>query len=172
MQPRPTSYQRCQGFTLLEVLVAMSIFAVLATAILSMMSYVLVQDRGMTETQMVGQALRSRIEIMRAVNFDSVWSAYQSGGDPGDTFTIDGIEAPSAGGPQGSVSFVGETEVTAHWGLSVDLNGDGLTTSPAPATAQEAMTWKLLPIRVEATWGARGGDRSFKIWAVLSDLDA
>ena len=163
---------RDEGFTLIEVAIVLSVLAIGLLGTLKVLAALVVQTNASVETGRATQAARTAVEQMRARSYGSVWASYQPGAVPGDTFGVPGLPPPADGrANQGTITFVGEPEYAATWGVAVDFDGDGAATSPAPATAADAARWIALPVRVRIDWGDRvpGANRSFEVTTCIYD---
>ncbi|GIW72735.1 MAG: hypothetical protein KatS3mg102_2277 [Planctomycetota bacterium] len=139
------------------------VLAILTVAIIgtvAAMGTVARQNQSSIETAVATQWIRAKLEEMRAHPYETLWESYTTGGTPGPTFTVSGLNPPAAGVPHGTVVFLGEPAVTQQWGAEVDLNDDGSTSSPPPASAAEAEAWSALPVLVRVRWSDHAGENT------------
>ena len=80
-----------QGFTLVEVMIAVGILAIVIVGLLQLFVYcsILAQDAG-NVTLALSQA-QNKIEEMRGHGFANLTTDYGSGGTPGNTFSLTGL---------------------------------------------------------------------------------
>lgn len=155
-----------RGFSLLELLVAVSIFGV-AMAALSMTQVTSIAlSRNNQDVTVATDAALSVLEALRdEPAFTQVyarWDADVNGTEPGNAFDVLGLEPASddLDGRVGEVIFPGdgthlyENEVNRVLGMPRDL--DDLDGSP-PDADDHALDYRILPVMVQVRWvGAKG----------------
>lgn len=152
-------------------MLTITVLAITVTGILSLTANLLRANRQNEEVATARQAIFNKVEEMHAATFTQMWTNYTSGGSPGNTFGVGGLEAPSAGGPHGNITFMSESESSAHWSTTADFNRDESTTSAAPSDGDEANKWIAFPISVSVSWGTATGDRTVYIKTIFYDRD-
>ncbi|HLF92658.1 MAG TPA: prepilin-type N-terminal cleavage/methylation domain-containing protein [Planctomycetota bacterium] len=92
MMDRRRSLRR-RGFTLLEVMIALSVIAVALFAALSMILQTASSKESMREQEIAKEAASAKIEEIKARTFAQIYSTYN-----GAAFTVDGLNAPTGTG--------------------------------------------------------------------------
>ncbi|MHC4829292.1 MAG: hypothetical protein ACYTFT_02885, partial [Planctomycetota bacterium] len=82
-------------------------------------------------------------------------------------FFVQGLTRRDRGAPHGVITILSEADVLAFWGITADFNRDGTKTSPSPVTAEEASTWKALPLRIQVQWGAGRDAESLDLHTII-----
>lgn len=137
------------GFTLLELMVAACVLAITLFglfAVLTECSSSLVRT---SHADIAADAIRSKLEKMRAHEFDTLFTDYGVSGSPGNEFSVHDIPPPSPPVP----GIVG---------------GYGLITiemTPPPASAD------LLLVTIRVRWGSSQGDREIFARSYIADRE-
>lgn len=161
---------RRAGFTLLEVIVALSVLLVALMAMTSTTVVVHSVDNLDRERRLAVAALTQAIERVQArssasINADGGWApavleAYEAGGNPGPTFDVQGLTPWDGEAAVGTVQVVTDetatdTDLEARIGMPRDLDGDGL-----PFSADVSGDARLLPVVVRLRWKGAAGNRT------------
>lgn len=156
------------GMTLAEVTIASAILAVSVLGLVAAMSADFKQSGVSDDSQIAIQALRRKVEEMRAADFSTFFTDWS-----GHTFTVAGLRENAAGVPHGSVTFLTERQARNYWTAStvpgglVDLDGDGvLDETEAPVAGLKAYA-----VRVALTFGDKveNRDRTLDVTTVFFD---
>jgi type II secretory pathway pseudopilin PulG len=159
------------GFTLLEVTIVGVILTIAIVGVMAVFTSITQQTESALETDVAVEALRSKVEEMRSTTFTAVFASYTSGGTPGSTFAVAGLPAAVTGTAQGAITFLGEADAAAYWGVAADLDGDGSTATGAPVSAGQAASWTALPVVVTVSWQdrLRRSPRSVSLTTLIYD---
>ena len=157
------------GFTLLEVTVVMAVITVGLLGALAVMAFVIRQNRSAVETEMAVAQMRSTLEHLNSWGALGMDQCFTEGTRNGGMVTATALPAAPDGNPQIRVTFLGEPDALAYWGMTQDFDMDGDLVSPAPASATEAETWLALPVRVRVVWadGNSGEERQVEVTSIV-----
>ncbi len=117
----PCAARRQRGITLLEVLVAMLVFLVAASALVLLINNAYIAN---------AQALRTFSATTTAQSLIAMIE-----GDPADLGSLNGVQLGSGGPGASTAPQAIQTWWTAQTQAYPDLNSVGLTTSPTPCTS-------------------------------------
>lgn len=156
------------GLSLLEILLAMSIFLIVAGGATYALHEALLLSRANQERGLALGAARSVLEEMKATAFDAIFSTYTAA----PAFDVPRLD-PVAGDPDGRVgriSFPGngatlrEDLADRELGMPRDLNGDGQRDA-----LDHSLSYNVLPVRVRVEWRGARGDQAVEIVSILSN---
>lgn len=168
------------GFTLLELVMAISLFSVVAAAMMACFSRCSTSDTFSNENITARSAATRIMDSIRdyaSSSFEDTFAYYNShpyddpdgyGTAAGGVFTVEELNSPGVTA-SAQVQF---PELEGHLredfddpelGLPRDLNGDGII-SDVPVDA----TYNLLPVRVVITWNGIGGQRTYSVVTVIT----
>lgn len=85
---RKKSFQSPQGFTLVEVLIAVGILAIVIVGLLQLFVSCSALAEAAGNTTFALNEAQNKLEEIRNHSFDSIAADYASGGTPGNTFTL------------------------------------------------------------------------------------
>ena len=85
---REKNYQSPQGFTLVEVLIAIGILAIVIVGLLQLFVYCSTLAEAAGNTTLAVNEAQNEMEEIRNHSFGSIATDYASGGTPGNTFTL------------------------------------------------------------------------------------
>ena len=186
MRPRHGSSRTIQrardpGFTLVELLVAATVFTLVAGAVINVIVASTALNRTNRESVLAMEAASSIVETLKATPLDEVFARFDAsagndpaaGVSPGAAFEVEGLDPQTgdADGFVGGISFPGDGAVLREdaddpdLGLPRDLNGDS-----AVDALDHAADYRLLPVRVSVQWTGKTGARSIELITVLGDL--
>jgi prepilin-type N-terminal cleavage/methylation domain-containing protein len=181
VRPRCAERAGQHGFTLVELLVAATVFTVVAGAVINAIIASTALNRTNRESVLAMEAASSIVETLKAAQLDEVFARFDAsagndpvaGVSPGAAFEVAGLEPQSADadGFVGGISFPGdgatlrEDAVDADLGMPRDLDGDG-----AIDALDHSGDYRLLPVRVTVRWTGKTGARSLELVTVLGDL--
>ncbi len=168
------------GFTLLELLMAMSLFSVVAAAMMACFSRCSTSDVSSDENITARSAATRIMDSIRdyaSSSFEDTFAYYNSdpfddpdgyGTAAGGVFTVEELssaeETASAQIQFPEVDgYLREDVDDPDLGLPKDLNGDGII-GEEPVDS----TYKLLPVRVVITWSGVGGQRTYSVVTVIT----
>jgi prepilin-type N-terminal cleavage/methylation domain-containing protein len=172
--------RRNAGFSLIEVLLGMTVFSISALTVMNSMLYSSRLDTVNKETAAATRAARRALERLRGTTFSDIYASFNAatvddpGGDgtaPGSTFTAPGLEEVVGGPgsitgeivfPVGASTNFDETLVAPELGLPRDLNADGKLSKNVPP--EDVF---VLPVTVRITWTGSAGERSVVLHTVL-----
>ena len=172
---------RAQGFSLIELLVSLTVFVVIAGAVASTLMASTALNRVNKESLRAMEAAEGAIEELKGTTFSEIFARYNVdavddpalGASPGMYFAVDGLTLRSDDGDgfAGTIEFPGggkelrEDAQDAELGMPRDLNGDTETDD-----ADHAADYRLLPVRVTVEWTGKTGNRELELMTVLSEL--
>lgn len=179
--PRPRRPN--DGFSLVEVMIALSVLSIAAGALVTELLTVHSLDAIQAERQTALDAVISQVEALHAVDPEVAFVRFNATqaddpvgvACPGNGFAVPGLTAQEgdADGWAGSIVFPGdaiqlrEDAVDDALGTPRDLNLDG-----AVDGADHAADYEVLPVRVRVDWTGRGGDQSLEVVTTLVVLGA
>ncbi len=158
-----------KGFTIIEVIIALGVFAIVFLALMSTLSTSAKLDAITRERSLVANGLRRAIETMRAYDFGDLYENFKPGGLYGDEFAIEGISTSPDDYVAQIVFFVDETDTSTdaiQLGLPRDLDGDGSATNTDVATGGDYI---LLPVKLSASWEGMTGPSTMDFYVLLAD---
>lgn len=172
------------GFTIVEVMVAVTVLVIAVVGIVGSMLSSMALNRVNRETAIAQQAARRVMEEVSGVPFRDAFVMYNTvvGDDAGSDlpergpdFVVNGLQAQlaDADGLCGRIEFpvvddgmgsirLREDVVDAGLGMPADLNGDG------DAVDDVTNDYRLLPVRVLVEWRGVSGNRSIELESMLS----
>jgi type II secretory pathway pseudopilin PulG len=167
------------GFTLVEILISVTVFVLVAGAVVTTVVASNALNHTNRETVLAAQAAESLLEELKATDFAEVFARYNAtaaddpaaGVSPGSTFTAAGLSARAndADGLVGSIEFPGdgvqliEDVKDVELGMPRDLDRDG-----AVDALDHAADYVILPVRVVLEWRGANGNRSLELVTVLT----
>ncbi len=167
-----------RGFTLLELLVAVSVFGIAMAALTLTQVTTVTLSRTNQDTTMALDAAQGILEALRAAEFEEVFALYNLepgddplGGAPGAAFAVRGLTA-APGDPDdmpGEVLFPGdgfelrEDVDEPALGMPRDLNLDGGTD-----VNDHSADYRILPYLVRVRWRGAGGVREVELVGTLA----
>jgi prepilin-type N-terminal cleavage/methylation domain-containing protein len=176
---------RAGGFTLLELMLAMTVLAVAFVAISRAMVGAMSLNRVNRESAIVQDGMREMIETLQgAAPFGEIFIRYNSdpgddpllGLSPGDGFAVSGLD-PVTGDPDGLVGEIVFPTLQTGMGLELredlplpelglprDLDGDGDVDNE-----DHAGDYRLLPVIVRLRWQVGNGERVAEVRTILAD---
>jgi hypothetical protein len=80
-----------EGVTLIEIVITLGVLALAIMAVFSMLLLGIRLDELNRERDLAKDAVTTVIEKIKAHDFDSIKIDYGEGGDPGNTFVVDGL---------------------------------------------------------------------------------
>lgn len=180
---RPRSRTR-DGFTIVEVMVAVTVLVIAVVGIVGSMLSSMALNRVNRETAIAQQAARRVMEEVSGVPFRDAFVMYNTlaGDDAGSElpergpgFVVNGLDVQlaDADGMCGRIEFpvvddgmgsvrLREDVVDGGLGMPADLNGDG------DAVDDVTPDYRLLPVRVLVEWRGVSGNRSIELESMLS----
>jgi len=170
------------GFSLLEVVIAMSVFVIGSGAILSTLIVGTSLRESTRETAMAVEAAQSAVERMGGADFSELFASFNSNplDDPGaagtaqgSSFAVPGLDAQEGDvdGLPGEIFFPGDgTILREDWndqplGMPRDLNGDGVIDA-----LDHSLDYSNLAVRVRIVWWGSSGDREITIFTTFADI--
>ena len=169
------------GFTLVELLVAATVFTLVAGAVINAIVASSALNRTNRESVLAMDAATSMVERLKATPLEEVFARFDAsagndpaaGVSPGASFEVAGLEPQTgdADGFVGGIAFPGdgawlrEDAVDADLGMPRDLDGDD-----AVDALDHSSDYRLLPVRVSVRWTGKTGARAVEIVTVLGDL--
>jgi type II secretory pathway pseudopilin PulG len=168
------------GFTILEVVVAAAVLALGLMGLLSAIPGGLKLMQTSRETQIALTCIRSKLEEMRAADFDTLYDTYN--GQAVIAFEDKDLSGDFTAGEEtlpfvptmtrhGLVTFLREAEAAAAWGTgTVDLNadGDGADAPPGGGGTGQA-PFQAFAISITLSWQSETGTRSVKLVDLIYD---
>jgi len=170
------------GFSMVEVVIAITVFAIGAGAVTTSLVTTNALNRTKRERSLAADAGASAIEALKGVAFSEVFARFNSDGSddpegantaPGAAFAVDGLtprdddldglvgEILFPGGPKKILEKVDDVEL----GMPRDLGGDdGIDAK------DHAEDYEVLPVRVRLRWKGEQGDQQLDFVTVLTDL--
>ena len=148
--------RRASGFTLLEVMVALS---VLMVALLGFGSLLVVNARSYdiaSEGTVAVHVLRQTAEKMRSAAFDDIVNSFL-----GYSFVVTDINAVCT-----VTLFLNETDTSPDaqkLGLPRDLDGDGQA-----STTNVSASYRLLPAKISVAWTNQRGAQSEELYLLFA----
>lgn len=168
------------GFSLVEILIACTIFVLVAGATANTVVVANALNDTNRETVQATMAAESALEILKGTAFDEAFARFNAseaddpalGESPGIGFAAPGLKAQDddADGLAGRIEFPGDgTELREdvqdrELGMPRDLDRDGETDDE-----DHAATYCILPVRVVVEWSGTGGDRRVELVSTLTD---
>ncbi len=169
------------GFSMLELMVSLSVFVLVAGAVVTTLTASTALNSTNRETILATHAAESALETLKGTAFDQVFARYNAtaaddpvGPDPspGAVFAVNGlsVQKDDGDGFAGEILFPGdgiqllENVDDLELGMPRDLNGDGID------AADHAGNYRILPVRVVVQWRGRTGERRIELVTVLSEL--
>jgi prepilin-type N-terminal cleavage/methylation domain-containing protein len=174
-RPRPRHAQRASGFTLTEVLLALTVLVVAVGGTLGTLNAYVRLDQQTAQRAEALRAAELQIERLQAEPFGDLFERYNGNAlddpagalpSPGQHFAVPGLDVQ----PGDADGFVGrillpedpaapgvlrEDLVNRELGTPMDLNLDGVIDG-----ADHALDHVLLPVRVEVRWTGPAGMQS------------
>jgi len=166
------------GFTILEVLVSSTVFALVTGAVVTTLVASSALSDTNRETVLAAQAAESMLEQLKGATFSEVFARFNAtkdddpaaGVSPGISFAVNGLSARAedADGMVGRLEFPGdglelrEDGKDAELGLPRDMNRDGDLDG-----ADHAKDYVILPVRVVLEWHGISGNRAIELVSVL-----
>ncbi|MFT7668563.1 MAG: prepilin-type N-terminal cleavage/methylation domain-containing protein [Planctomycetota bacterium] len=171
-----------RGFSLLEVMIAMTILTVCCGMLTSTITGTMQHKRINRERQIAVEAARAVIEDLHNVDFyDAYWTYNQDGTDdeggegtaPGSHFAVPGLDPVDGDldGFVGEILLPGKTAVllenaeNAMLGLPRDLNGDLIIDE-----RDHSSDYLILPVVVKINWKSGKRTHEFKLCTMLADI--
>ena len=179
---RRSSARRRAGFTLAEITVAVSVFAVMAGGVVFSLTRAKYLSWSNRERLTALEACQSKIEEIRGVDFEQAFARFNAttaddpaGASPGQDFAVAGLtpQAGDADGFVGQVVFPGngvqlfENVNDADLGMPRDLDLSGGT----PDNLDHANDYVILPVRVRVDWRGPDGDQSVELVSYLVERE-
>jgi len=167
------------GFALLELMIAVGLLTLTVGAIAMALGSLKSLSRSSEERAIAQQAVQGVIEEIRATEPGEVFARFNSTvaddldpDDPGDRFAIRGLNPlpTDADGFVGRITFPGDgVELREDFddvelGMRRDLNGDGQIDG-----VDRAGSYTVLPLRVSAEWGGKGGWQRLDVVFVVTN---
>lgn len=169
-----------RGFTLLELVMAMAIFVVVAMAMMICFTRAATSDTVSSENVRARAAAALMMDEIRDYalqSFDTTYACYNGnpsddpegcGTAPGNVRNVLELDSPN-GAATLRVEFpeqddhLREDVIDADWAMPRDLDGDG-------AVGQSWMDtrYRLLPVRVVVAWQGAGGPRTYSLVTVIT----
>ncbi len=169
-----------RGFSLLEMIMAMSVFAVVATAMMVCFSHASISDVASAENVRARAAATRIMDSIRdysSTSFETTYAYFNDDpyDDPDGCYTAPGNsrvveELNSANGTAfARIEFpevnsqLREDADNPELGMPRDLDADGVVgINPVDGTYQ------LLPVRVVVSWSGVGGEREYSVVTVIT----
>lgn len=158
-----------QGLTLVEIIIAVAIFAVAGLGFMGMMMMSSRENVSTRQRIVALQGARAKVEEMLSVPFDEIFARYNADVvddpadvvSPGPNFAVDGLEprAGDADGLAGQVVFpmigaaLREDVDDAQLEMPRDLNNDG-----AVDALDHSGDYRVLPVIIRVEWRGVNGD--------------
>lgn len=170
------------GFSLLEVVVAMSVFIIGSGAILTTLVVGRSLRESTRETALAAEAAQRAIELLGGAQFSEIFARFNANpaDDPGGAgtaegsgFAVPGLAAQEgdADGLAGEIFFPGDgTILREDWndapmGMPRDLSQDGVIDA-----LNHAFDYRNLTVRVRVAWRGSSGDREIDIYTSFADI--
>jgi len=157
------------GASLIEILIAMVVVVIALLGATSALYYSDAAREATREKVLAQNAARRVIEQMRDAPFSTLLANYSPGGAPGDTFTVEKLNA-IPGVPVGQVTFptiggnLREDVVDADWAMPRDLSGEGVVDA-----ASHNANYRLLPVRITVRWRGLRDPGQVVVNALITD---
>lgn len=176
--------RRRAGFSLIEVLVAISVASIALTSLAATIASSRMATTTAHEVTLAKEAARLTLESMKSEPLAQVFARYNGtdeddpggvGTGPGNGFAVDGLE-PVEGDEDGlpgeivfpEGAFAGtlrEDLKDPKLGLPRDLNRDGVVDA-----ADHSGDYRLLPVLVRVVWQSKGGPAQVEFKTLLVTL--
>jgi prepilin-type N-terminal cleavage/methylation domain-containing protein len=168
------------GFSLLEILVAVSVFGIALAALTTTQVTSIALSRSVRETSAAADAAQNVMESIRDEDeFSEIYARWNedtaddpaAGLSPGNAFDVRGLE-PVAGDPDGRVGevvFPGDAKKLREngndrtLGMPRDLDLDGNIDG-----ADHASNYKILPVMVRVRWRGSRGTQQIQLVGTLA----
>lgn len=157
-------HRRQRGMTLIEVtFVVISLTVALAAVTQSMATGSAARYR-LERQALALDAVRDVAETVRATPIDDIVGTFGAAGDPGERFSIPGLDGEELAGRILIISdeTLTDQEIGMTLGMPRDLDGDGAATN-----TDVTGTALVIPVIVEARWGPAGNPEVLRLPLVV-----
>jgi len=175
-----TGRSGCRGFTLVELLVVVTIMTLALGEVTRSMLTISKLEPISRESDLALQAAATQIDTMRALPFATLFSRFNSnpaddpgaaGTAPGNSFSVTGLDVRvgDIDGMTGRIEFpvagleLREDVDDVELGLPRDLNLDGMTDA-----LDHANDYAILPVRIVIEWSSNGRDRQIQLMTTMT----